>query len=179
MSARVAWPSTGSSSSRIQGSPLSGSGSPLPTSLTSRVPTADGVGSSSPKIVTVSPSWSIVNLRMNDVNTIVAKTTTTVVTVWRFHFTTVVRSLQGHRLRAALDLRAAVLAQRVDRPAREVGLEVEPRDDLAVVVPAVVEQGQQAAEALDRQAVLADEVGRHLRADPRGRHRRGQLVVAD
>src|SRR5689334_13267341 len=56
--------------------------------------------------------------------------------------------LEGHGLGAALDLGTAVLAQRVDRPAGQVVVEEQPGDDLAVVVPVVVHQGQQARESL-------------------------------
>ena len=54
-----------------------------------------------------------------DVAMIVTKAMTTALTVVRFHFTGC--GLQGHRLGAALDLGAAVLAQRVDRAAGQVG----------------------------------------------------------
>ena len=73
---------------------------------------------------------------------------------------------------------AAVLAERVDRAAREVVVGEEPGDALAVVEAVVVQQRQQAGQPLDHQAVL-DEVGRHPRAGARHGHRGGELVLAD
>ena len=73
---------------------------------------------------------------------------------------------------------AAVLAQRVDRPAREVVVEEEPRDALAVVVPVVVHHGEQARQPLDDEAVL-DEQGGDLLAGARRGHGGGELVLAD
>src|SRR6187551_365131 len=84
------------------------------------------------KSVMVSPSWSKVHLMNNDVAMIVRNVMTTALMVVRSHVTGC--GLQRHRLRAALDLGAAVLAQCVDRAARKVGVGEEPGDDLAVVV---------------------------------------------
>src|SRR6476469_9265730 len=76
---------------------------------------------------------------------------------------------EGHGLRAALDLGPPVLAQRVDRPPREVVVEEEPRDALAVVVLVVVHQGEQTRQPLHHEAVL-DEQGGDTLAGTRGRH---------
>src|SRR5689334_19487432 len=69
---------------------------------------------------------------------------------------------ERHRLCAALDLAAPVLPERVDRPTRQrVVRGEEPGQDRPVVVPAVVEQGEQTGDPLDDLAVQ-DQFAGHL-----------------
>src|SRR5690606_12201919 len=85
---------------------------------------------------------------------------------------------EGDRLGATLDLRATVLAQRVDRAAGQVEVGEDPLDALAVVPAAVVEERQQPGEALDDLAVL-DELRRDALAPAGPRYGSGELVLAD
>src|SRR3954467_4907494 len=61
---------------------------------------------------------------------------------------------EAHGLRTPLDLGAAVLAQGVDGTARQVGVAEQPGDALAVVVPAVVEHGEQPGQALHHEPIV-------------------------
>src|SRR3954454_19792524 len=86
---------------------------------------------------------------------------------------------EAHGLRTPLGLGAAVLPQRVDRPARQVVVEEQPGDALAVVVPAVVEHRQQPGESLDDQVVVVEERRGHLRPGTGRRYGGRQLVHLD